>query len=145
MSPRNQYQQQERAPRALSFLFCRLPAPSGLLAAVCLLALAAAGHAQETAPPAQQMKKLTAEEIFLDIMQTLPADSKDKVKSAGGKTKSEDGVQALPESVKQNIEEQRRQALMDLPEDIRKKVEAAMKQMENQQDERKLQLKEVSK
>jgi hypothetical protein len=114
-----------------------------------ILIICSVSHAEE---PKQAKGKgdsnLSTDQIFSDIMQTLPKDLKLKVEDANDimndRKKSEAAAEEQKESAEQ-VEEQKQKALQELPEEVRVKVEKVIKEMDGRIKERQGQLKELDK
>ena len=86
-------------------------------------------------------------DIFNDIMQSMSEDMKEKVDSASNINK-ENALQnqGTDSHNQQTVQEQKRtNAINELPEDIREKVQKRIQEIENKNEERALQFKEQMK
>ncbi|MBF0430560.1 MAG: hypothetical protein HQK83_04740 [Fibrobacteria bacterium] len=105
------------------------------------------GQLKQTSKPAPEVK--SAENIFNDIMQTLPQEKQSKIKTAEQQMETHKNMQedSKEESQAAKLEAQNKKQkhLNGLPDNIRKKVEKAIENMDARIQERKGQLKEIKK
>ena len=114
-----------------------------------VLVICSASHAEE--PKKANGKgdsNISTDQIFSDIMQTLPKDLKSKVENANeimNDRKTPENVIEEKKEAAVQAEEQKQKALQELPEDVRVKVEKVIKEMDSRMKERQGQLKELNK
>ena len=94
-----------------------------------------------------EQESVSTDQIFTDIMQTLPSDLQSKVEKANHRMEEQNGEEAAREqdAERERVQEQQRQELNELPEDVQKKVEKAMDDMEDRAKERQLRFKDLKK
>lgn len=92
-------------------------------------------------PEAKQLG--STDQIFKDIMLTLPQEKQNEVKSAN-QIMEQKGLSAEDmEAAKNRMQERRSQAIDELPAEIKEKVEKTISETEKNMEERRLQLKEL--
>ena len=119
---------------------------------LCLLAPVAGQPSGTTVKGDTNQKQHAASDIFNEIMQSLPADMKAKVDSAGldvkadAKTQQKNSSSNAPRPLKSAPQEPSRNgAVNKLPEDIRSKVEKAISEIDLMNQDRQIQFKEYEK
>ena len=115
-----------------------------LTASVILFAQSSGNQNEET--KGNQISTQT-NEIFNDIMQSMSEEMKEKVDSASNINK-ETALQnqGTDSQNQQTVQEQKRtNAINELPEDIRERVQKRIQEIENKNEERALQFKEQMK
>jgi hypothetical protein len=119
---------------------------------LCLLAPVAGQPSGTTAKGDTNQKQHAASDIFNEIMQSLPADMKAKVDSAGvdvkvdAKAQQKNSSSNAPRPLKPALQEPSRDgAVNKLPEDVRSKVEKAISEIDLMNQDRQIQFKEYEK
>jgi len=94
----------------------------------------------------QDKRPVVIEDIFKDILQTLPSNVKadlDSLKKGQAKETKSTVKKVDTEKIAEQINQDKR--MKDLPENIRKQVEQAIQDIEKNREERELQFKEMQK
>jgi|GEM_PF-2307085 len=94
----------------------------------------------------QDKRPVVIEDIFKDILQTLPSNVKadlDSLKKGQTKETKSTVKKVDTEKIAEQINQDKR--MKDLPENIRKQVEQAIQDIEKNREERELQFKEMQK
>ena len=112
-----------------------------------ILALCSGIHAEEPMQNGKGDSNISADQIFSDIMKTLPKELKSKVENAKEIMKNHDNPETVGTEKKINnkTEEQKQKALGSLPDDVKIKVEKVIKEMNGRLKERQGELKELNK
>lgn len=121
----------------------RIKITIALILSTSLMLFAQTGNEQSNDTKENQISTQT-NEIFNDIMQSMSEEMKEKVDSASNINK-ENALQnqGTDSQNQKTIQEQKRtNAVNELPEDIRERVQKRIQEIENKNEERALQFKE---
>lgn len=124
----------------------RIKITIALILTTSLMLFAQTGNEQSNDTKENQISTQT-NEIFNDIMQSMSEEMKGKVDSASNINK-ENALQnqGTDSQNQETIQEQKRtNAINELPEDIRERVQKRIQEIENKNEERALQFKEQMK
>ena len=124
----------------------RIKITIALILSTSLMLFAQTGNEQSNDTKENQISTQT-NEIFNDIMQSMSEEMKEKVDSASNINK-ENALQnqGTDSHNQQTVQEQKRtNAINELPEDIRERVQKRIQEIENKNEERALQFKEQMK
>ncbi len=110
--------------------------------------------AKKDAPPAEAAKpdaanRKTYDNLYSEILKTLPQDGKAKVDSAHGAEAKAKGQQAVkpktPEDIQKTIADKRNQEMEALPPAVKARVDKALSDLDNRRKEKALEFKELEK
>lgn len=101
--------------------------------------------AETTSTQISTEKKTATDNIFEEVMQSLPENVKMKIDSVAGKKTENHRQESSAEHKIKADENINRLKNSDLSDDLRKKVEKAMNEIDRQQSKRELQFKESQK
>ena len=85
----------------------------------------------------------STDDIFKEIMQTLPQEKQNEIKSANQIMEQKELSGEEVEAVRNRMQERRNQAIDELPDEVKEKVEKTINETEKNMEERRLQLKEL--